>query len=335
MATKKEADLALSYYQDELFKNENLAFIAVFQRTDDFGESLDEFYLKAGVQNLQQQESHLVEFVGSKSLDKVVPNELYIPKNKRSKSVTSKKIVIEFEETEGLSPQSFLARDRPSRGGNSIFNFRYNDFGTLGAAFKIKNNNNVFILSNWHVMSGPSGVIGDNILQPSPHDGGTNPSDTIAKLYWRGLNQHIDAAIARAISPNNILKRHTKCFGPLGNLQTAQINMKVKKCGRSTRQTFGKVVSTNASGWVSGNYPNGKFFFTNQIMTSKMSTDGDSGSLLVNQSNNNVVGLLFADNPTYSIANHIKYVLKSNITVFGINESIGIDGEAFEFDRFL
>ena len=48
----------------------------------------------------------------------------------------------------------------------------------------------------------------------------------------------------------------------------------------------------------------------NQIITNAMSESGDSGSILLNNSNK-AVGLLFAGSNSYSIFNHISAVLKT------------------------
>ena len=84
--------------------------------------------------------------------------------------------------------------------------------------------------------------------------------------------------------------------------------MKVKKTGRTTEFTTGKILYTNASLII--DYEGGSALFVNQIITNAMSESGDSGSILLNNSNK-AVGLLFAGNNSYSIFNPISTVLKT------------------------
>jgi len=42
--------------------------------------------------------------------------------------------------------------------------------GTVGAIVFDKQSGEPMVLSNWHVLHGPSGTIGDNIVQPGPFD---------------------------------------------------------------------------------------------------------------------------------------------------------------------
>lgn len=71
-------------------------------------------------------------------------------------------------------------RLRPAPGGSSIGHFAITA-GTLGCL--VRRNNQVYILSNNHVMANSNDAsIGDAILQPGPADGGRSPADRIATL---------------------------------------------------------------------------------------------------------------------------------------------------------
>lgn len=76
--------------------------------------------------------------------------------------------------------QAPTERHRPAPGGTSI-GHRDITAGTLGCV--VKKNGQRVILSNNHVMANSNDAsIGDAILQPGPHDGGTYPADHIANL---------------------------------------------------------------------------------------------------------------------------------------------------------
>ena len=82
--------------------------------------------------------------------------------------------------------------------------------------------------------------------------------------------------------------------------------MLVKKTGRTTDFTTGKVTSINAT--VNVNYGGGRVArFCRQIVTTDMSAGGDSGSLVLDLENN-PVGLLFAGSSTATILNPIAWV---------------------------
>ena len=79
--------------------------------------------------------------------------------------------------------EAFAARTdrwRPSPGGVSVGHFSITA-GTLGIA--VMREGKRVILSNNHVLANSNGAqIGDEILQPGPHDGGKRPDDVLATL---------------------------------------------------------------------------------------------------------------------------------------------------------
>jgi hypothetical protein len=88
---------------------------------------------------------------------------------------------------------------------------------------------------------------------------------------------------------------------------TAQIGTNIKFCGATSGVVNnGAVTSVNWCG-----YHKGKIFH-NQISFNPVACPGDSGSLLLDRSNNKAIGLVFARTvkKTVSLANHIPDVLK-------------------------
>jgi hypothetical protein len=82
--------------------------------------------------------------------------------------------------------------------------------------------------------------------------------------------------------------------------------MIVKKTGRTTNFTTGRVTAINAT--VNVNYGGGKVArFCRQILTTDMSAPGDSGSLVLDEYNN-PVGLLFAGSSVVTVLNPINLV---------------------------
>lgn len=188
---------------------------------------------------------------------------------------------------------------------------------------------NVYALSNNHVYAAiNTASIGDAVIQPGTFDGGSSPADDIGNLAdfepisFSGTNT-IDAAIAATTT--SLVGQSTPSNGygtPSSTTATATPNMKVKKYGRTTQLTTGRVDSINAT--VSVSYGSaGVATFIGQVIVrpGNFSAGGDSGSLIVGnggQDDNRPVALLFAGSSLVTIGNPIGAVLsRFNVTVDG------------------
>lgn len=212
--------------------------------------------------------------------------------------------------------------------------------GTLGcqvfqasgchAAYFILSNNHVLANANLGLPANPlTGYPGDPILQPGAYDGGVVPTDTIANLAQyepiimsRTASNVMDAAIAQF--GGNQVGYQTPADGygaPRGSVATATVNLPVKKYGRTSRLTTGKVSYLN--GTVLVDYSSGTAQFIKQIIitgdnNSPFSQAGDSGSLVVVSTGadaRKAVGLIFAGSGNVSAANPIGPILSR----FGVN----------------
>jgi PKD repeat protein len=230
--------------------------------------------------------------------------------------------------------QDRTARARPAPIGFSV---GHPDItaGTLGA--RVTDGTNVYILSNNHVMANTNNaIIGDPILQPGAYDGGSQPGDVIGTLYdfqpiSFSSNNQMDAAIA-LVDGNDVNGSTPTTAGygsPSSNVVNASIGMNVQKYGRTTGHTFGSVEAINVTVSVCM-VARGPFMcaqaatFVGQITITdgSFSAGGDSGSLIVTESGNNPVGLLFAGSSTRTIANPIGVVLDR----FGVTIDAGEGG---------
>jgi len=187
--------------------------------------------------------------------------------------------------------------------------------GTIGA--RVTDGTNVYALSNNHVYADENRAsLGDNALQPGAYDGGTDPGDAIGTLYdfepisFGGSSNVMDAAIV--ITSASLLNSATLPDGygvPSSETATATPRLKVKKYGRTTSLTSGRVDAVNAT--VDVGYDTGVARFVGQIVIKPgpFSAGGDSGSLIVTEKGNHPVGLLFAGSTLVTIANPIDAVL--------------------------
>lgn len=215
-----------------------------------------------------------------------------------------------------LDALALTGRARPARPGFSVGHFKITA-GTIGAGcYDIKPLPGIprryYILSNNHVLANSNDAnLGDPILQPGRHDGGQVPRDVLGRLArfvpinFTGKCNYVDAAIAEV--PFEMIDRDIYWNGyPATAAKAAKVGMNVKKTGRTTSFTTGRVTVIGAT--VNVNYGGGRIAkFCNQIVTTNMSAGGDSGSLVLDW-NDNPVGLLFAGSSSATILNPIALV---------------------------
>jgi len=242
---------------------------------------------------------------------------------------------------EELDPTSRFPRPVPI--GVSTGNEGERSAGTIGC--RVTDGQNMYVLSNNHVYAlQNTAPLDSKVLQPGRYDGGKVRKDTIGTLTdyvaidftenpysdpstWP-INT-IDAAIA-AIDydkkGNLLVGNATPDDGygtPSSETIGAEIGLGVQKYGRTTGLTNGTITATDGDfivNYGTNSYPK-LARFVNQIVITPgtYSAGGDSGSLVVTQSGNNPVGLLFAGSDTLTIANPIDAVLGS----FGVS----VDGK--------
>ncbi len=217
-----------------------------------------------------------------------------------------------------LVAQPFRGRYRPAPGGVSVGHYKITA-GTLGCM--VRRGTKRFILSNNHVLANQNAAkIGDPILQPGPYDGGKVPKDTIAKLAqfipikFGGVTpNYVDCAIAAPLASGLVTPKNIWYGTVSAAIVAPQMNLMVKKAGRTTQRTRGRIAGINAT--VKVNYgTSGVALFKNQIIIVSLSSapfsqGGDSGSLIVTNDGNRPVGLLFAGSASHTIANPIRPVL--------------------------
>lgn len=210
--------------------------------------------------------------------------------------------------------------------------------GTLGARV-VKNISDVVVvyaLSNNHVYANENDAItGDPVIQPGTFDDGQSTADDIGTLASfvpidftncaNGGANVIDAAIA--LTTTALVGNSTPVgYGtPRSTTIEAAVNMKVKKVGRTTGFTKGRVLAVNAT--VNIGYSTGVACFVGQIIVTpgSFSAGGDSGSLVVvdgkgrdTNDDRKPVGLLYAGSATQTVLNPIGPVLSAfGVTIDG------------------
>lgn len=304
MVTQAEADKTMATEEKRLLENSNVAYIAVVERTTE-GPSGDDFVIEVGlksdevgVEEQRVESESLSDFVRFKP--EPVPDILPIPVDVSMESVLDLrdqgyvdviKVISGSTQFESISETL-----NPVRGGAACSNFRTSSrVGTIGAAFSTPKKD--YLLSAWHVFYGPSGKNGDAIEHP-PGDTRLGGAGYVAHNSVSLLSDCCDAAIAELSKPLGVLVHKGIIFlGEISGVSQATLNSMLKKFGAVTNLTFGLVRSINATVRIDvrGAEP---YIFHDQLLLTKMSMKGDSGSALLDSQSNMLIGLIFAGTGT-------------------------------------
>jgi hypothetical protein len=198
--------------------------------------------------------------------------------------------------------------------------------GTIGARV-VDANGNIFALSNNHVYANENlATNGDAVIQPGTIDDGESPADDLGTLsnyvpivFSTSASNVVDAAIAATNATK--LGRSTPADGygvPSAVTADAVVGQNVRKYGRTTGQTDGRVDAVNAT--VQIGYDSGTARFVGQVIIKgrkgSFSDGGDSGSLIVTKDGSNQVALLYAGSSSVTIGNPIDAVLSAlNVSI--------------------
>ena len=127
----------------------------------------------------------------------------------------------------------------------------------------------------------------------------------------------VDAALARPIDPA-MFSPDILNIGSITGTKPASLGMQVRKMGRTTGFTTGSITLLNATVNVGYRTSLGSRTarFDGQIISTAMSQGGDSGSLVVDASEQKAVGLLFAGSASATIFTPIDKVMQALRFVF-------------------
>ncbi len=127
----------------------------------------------------------------------------------------------------------------------------------------------------------------------------------------------VDCALGRPIDPAMFSDQILQ-IGVVSGTKAASLGQRVRKYGRTSQYTEGNITLLNATVNIAYNTMAGQKTarFTGQVITESMSQGGDSGSLIVDATENKAVGLLFAGSELATIFTPIDYVLTAlNVTI--------------------
>jgi hypothetical protein len=251
-------------------------------------------------------------------------------------------VPVDFKVVGVIRAFAFTDKVRPVTAGISAGDHDAGNTGPTGThGSVVTDGSKFFTLSNNHVYADENTEnIGNELVQPGDADlpADQDPSEFVfARLSDFNV---IRFNVESFINPNVIdaaigelevdFTCATECgYTPGTTPVPAALNLKVKKCGRTTMQTQGQVAAINVT--VDVLYEHGLARFVDQIEIEPagFAAGGDSGSLVVSDTanangsagGNNPVGLLFAGSDVSTIANPIEQVLDFfNVTFCGIDD---------------
>jgi hypothetical protein len=236
-------------------------------------------------------------------------------------------VLVDVREVGVFQPQQRLTqRQRPAMGGLSI-SLASGGFGTLGTACYDDVQPGIppryYLLSCNHVLARLNlASPGEKVIQPAALDLGTSPADDIGTLarfipltFFNPSSpppivqvNFADAAIAEVALAT--VNREIHWIGyprrwSVSALQAVKVGTILQKTGRTTGFTTGQVTAVNATFDVI--YPPGNARFALQILTTKMSDNGDSGSLVCDVEGTGI-GMLFAGSITDTAVSPLNFV---------------------------
>ena len=139
-----------------------------------------------------------------------------------------------------LTPaQQRLSRVDPVQPGVSV-SVVSGTAGTLGAIVYDMANGTPYVLSNWHVLHGPAGKVGDPVVQPGPADDPNVPGNAIGQLVRSHLGRSGDCAVA-SITSRGTDERVLELGVTPRRIAEPALDDVVVKSGRTTGVTFGIV----------------------------------------------------------------------------------------------
>ncbi|MDD9268682.1 hypothetical protein ACFPES_16710 [Paenibacillus sp. GCM10023248] len=238
-----------------------------------------------------------------------------------------------------VRPKLFSSRVRPVPGGVSVGKVDPSATGSGGLI--VTRDNQLYLLSNNHVLVKNNSNAFAAVVQPGPSDSGTAARDTIGRLFrFVKLNpsgtNYVDAALAlpssnRVLNPRYLLRSSGQLVTVPGHLASYPVGLQLVKGGRTTGFVRGTVESNNADVRVTYGGSLGVLTFRNQSIIrgndGAVSLPGDSGSVWLRASDRFAAALNFAGtgDGMRSIGNPIGYVMSA----FGVRTAVPLAGGKF------
>jgi endonuclease G len=146
---------------------------------------------------------------------------------------------LSFRVVQENTPTPRKTRVDPIAPGISIANRRVSA-GTIGCIVYDQRTGAPYILSNWHVLQGSQGQIGDDVVQPGPHDDNRTDRNRLGRLVRSHLGAAGDCAVA-SIDERRFVPEVLDLGVRVEQIGEPELKDRVVKSGRTTGVTYGIV----------------------------------------------------------------------------------------------
>jgi len=321
----------------DFLKDRNISSVGIGYKVKD-GKPTKEISVQFTVQRKALPEA--LESIGTVK----IPKSFMIGAVEVPTDVIQRKFTPDFRVVAETTASDRKKRIDPIAPGVSVANVK-ETAGTIGCIVFDNSDGTPYILSNWHVLHGPAGAIGNDIAQPGPFDDNRTQQNRLGRLVRSHLGHAGDCAVAtiegRAFKPEIV-----DLNVGVEKLGEPDLGDKVIKSGRTTAVTHGIVTRVHTIAKIDYGEPIGEqevggfeigIDSANRPADGEVSKGGDSGSAWLFKSKNGnptniMAGLHFAgegpgDPNEHAIACYSKSVFeKLEISLAppeGIAEAIG------------
>ncbi|WP_435579615.1 hypothetical protein [Gilvibacter sp.] len=223
---------------------------------------------------------------------------------------------------------------RPAASGCAIGPSNIYRMGTLGAVIRLKfrthNNDHLvntrqsqenfsqqyYLMSNYHVLVTNYRELGKSNLVHQPKDryqNRTSFKNVLGEVEYGKFNNFVDVALARVHNPDDVSLGNIWNSRKVNGYRSPIIGEQVYFHGKTTYCREGFIRSDNAYVFHKNPYSGEPMSIQKQILTTAVSEDGDSGSLLISRKDNAAIGLIIGgDDKHFSIANSLDTIFSQN-----------------------
>ncbi|HSF51765.1 MAG TPA: DNA/RNA non-specific endonuclease [Nitrososphaeraceae archaeon] len=170
---------------------------------------------------------------------KCIPESFEINGVKVPTDVIQRKYTTEYQLVSEAQTSDRKKRLNPVLPGSSVAHVK-ETAGTIGCIVYDRTNGTPYVLSNWHVLNGPEGTIGDEIVQPGPYDDNRIHVNRLGKLVRSHVGHAGDCAVA-TIEDRGFSTEIMELRVVVENLGEPGLGDKIVKSGRTTGITHGIV----------------------------------------------------------------------------------------------
>jgi endonuclease G, mitochondrial len=274
---KSAIQAAVRHVADEYLRDPNITSVGIGYKTVD-GKPTEEMALQFTVEKKVGLES-LKSVTGKPIPESIEVNGMTLPTDVVERDFRTHPVAVE---TDLLSDRK--RRLDPMVPGVSIANV-HSTAGTLGCLVRENTGGETRVLSNWHVLHGDNGSLGDLIAQPGPYDNNRTTENGCGKLVRSFLGLAGDCAIA-SIDGRTATDEILDLVVAVRQIGDPELGDRVVKSGRTTAVTYGKVTRihtiTKITYGKAGEHQIGSFEIgpdsDHPAENGEISMPGDSGS---------------------------------------------------------